>query len=107
MEELQLFPEGLATGTQVLLVNFGGDNEAYALKALRTLRGQGIAAEIYPDAAKFDKQMKYANKRGVPFVILTGDDEREKNMVSIKNFVSGTQVTVSLEEAVQIIQKQD
>jgi histidyl-tRNA synthetase len=107
MEELQLFPDQLATGTQVLLINFGGANEAYALKALRTLREKGIAAEIYPDAAKFDKQMKYANKRGVPFVLLTGDDEREKNMVSIKNFVSGTQVTVNLDEAIAIIQKQD
>lgn len=107
MEELQLFPEQLATGTQVMLVNFGGANEAYALQVLRAIRENAVAAEIYPDAAKFDKQMKYANRRGVPFVILTGDNEREKNMVSIKNFVSGEQVTVSLEAAIDIIQKQD
>jgi len=107
MEELNLFPEQLATGTQALLVNFGGDNEAYALGILKKLREQGVAAEIYPDAAKFDKQMKYANKRGVPFVILTGDEEREKGMISVKNFISGTQVMVRLEEGVDIIKKTD
>lgn len=104
MEELNLFPEQLATGSKVLLLNFGGDNETYALSVLQQLRQAGIAAEIYPDAAKFDKQMKYANKRGLPFVILPGDTERESNKVSLKNFVTGEQVMVSLEECINLIE---
>lgn len=97
VDELGAFPKGLATGTSVLLLNFGGENEIYSLKILQYLRDAGIAAEIYPDAAKFDKQMKYANKRGIPYVILAGDDEREKNMLSLKNFSTGEQKLVSLE----------
>ncbi|PZF72351.1 histidine--tRNA ligase [Taibaiella soli] len=104
IEELNLFPDQLVTGSKVLLLNFGGDNETYALSVLQQLRQAGIAAEIYPDAAKFDKQMKYANKRGLPFVILPGDTERESNKLSLKNFVTGEQIMVSLEECINLIQ---
>ncbi|RYZ55402.1 MAG: histidine--tRNA ligase, partial [Sphingobacteriales bacterium] len=75
LEELGLFPPNTAAGARLMLVNFGGANEIYALELLKQLRDAGIAAEIYPDASKFDKQMKYANKRGFSFVLLPGDDE--------------------------------
>lgn len=100
MEELNLFPEQLAMGTQAILVNFGGENEMYALSVLTQLRDAGIAAEIYPDAAKFDKQMKYANKRGIPYVILCGDEERQKQMLSLKNFTTGEQKMISIQDCI-------
>ena len=103
MDELKAFPEQLATGTQAMLVNFGGDNETYALHILQQLRAAGIIAEIYPDAAKFDKQMKYANKRGISFVLMPGDEEREKNMVSLKNFSTGAQTMVSIADCISSI----
>ena len=106
MDELKAFPEQLATGTQAMLVNFGGDNETYALHILQQLRTAGIIAEIYPDAAKFDKQMKYANKRGISFVLMPGDEEREKNMVSLKNFSTGAQTMVSIEDCIIAIKTQ-
>ena len=105
MEELNVFPEQLVEGTKAIILNFGGDNETYALQILQQLRAANIAAEIYPDAAKFDKQMKYANKRGIAYVLLPGDEEREKNMVSVKNFVTGEQKMVSIAEAVDILIK--
>lgn len=101
LEELNLFPEELATGTKVLIINFGGEDEAYCLGVLGKLRSEGIAAEIYPDAAKFDKQMKYANKRNLPYVILAGEEERTKQMVSLKDFHSGEQKMMAVDEAVQ------
>jgi histidyl-tRNA synthetase len=100
MEELNLFPEQLATGTQVMLVNFGSENEGYALKILQSFRNNGIAAEIYPDAAKFDKQMKYANKRGIPYVIMCGDDERTRGLASLKNMFTGQQDMISSDECI-------
>jgi len=100
IEELNLFPADVNTGGQVMLVNFGGPNELYALNVMQQLREAGIAAEIYPDAAKFDKQMKYANKRGFAYVILPGDEEREKQMVSLKNFTTGQQEMVNIAEAI-------
>ena len=104
MEELSVFPEQLVEGTKAMIVNFGGANETYALHILQQLRAANIVAEIYPDAAKFDKQMKYANKRGIAYVLLPGDEEREKNMVSVKNFDTGEQKMVSVEAAITLLQ---
>jgi histidyl-tRNA synthetase len=106
MEELALFPVQLASGSKAMLVNFGGDNEAYALSVLKGLRHEGIAAEIYPEAAKFDKQMKYANKRNIPFVILPGDEEREKQMVSLKNFTTGEQNMLSISDVINLLKSE-
>lgn len=105
LEELKLFPQQLATGTQVLLLNFGGDNEQYALQVLVQLRNAGIASELYPDAAKFDKQMKYANKRGLSYVMLLGDEERTKQLVSLKNFTTGEQQMITIAEAISLLKK--
>lgn len=103
LDELNLFPEALASSTKVMLLNFGAENEAYALTALVQLRNAGIAAEIYPDAAKFDKQMKYANKRAINYVIIPGDDERAANKLSLKNFVTGDQQLLSIEEVISLL----
>jgi histidyl-tRNA synthetase len=102
MEELDLFPASVG-GSKVMLTNFGGANETYALSVLKQLRAAGIAAEIYPDAAKFDKQMKYANKRGFAYVILAGDEEREKQMVSLKDFTSGAQTLLKIDQCLDIL----
>ncbi len=105
MDELNVFPDQLASGAQAMLVNFGGENETYALSILQQLRSAGIAAEIYPDAAKFDKQMKYANKRGIAFVLMPGDEERQENMVSLKNFLTGVQQMLSINECIAFIKQ--
>jgi histidyl-tRNA synthetase len=104
MEELGVFPVQLAAGSRAIIVNFGGANEAYALGILQQLRSAGVAAELYPDAAKFDKQMKYANKRGVPYVLLPGDEERESGQISVKNFVTGAQQLMSVAAAILLLQ---
>ncbi len=103
MEELAVWPEQLATGANVIILNFGGENEIYGLQVLRQLRDAGVAAEIYPDVAKFDKQMKYANKRGITYVILPGDEEREKGLVSLKNFSTGEQKMISVAECIEVV----
>lgn len=103
MEELNLFPQTLATGANVMIANFGGDNEVYALQLLQQLRAKGIATEIYPESAKFDKQMKYANKRGIAYVLLPGDDERAQNKVSVKNFTTGEQQLMDIDAVVAML----
>lgn len=104
LEELNLFPAELETASKVLLLNFGGENEAYALNVLQQLRNAGVAAEIYPDAAKFDKQMKYANKRNFHYVIIPGDDERVSGKVSLKNFQTGEQELLTIEQVIAAMQ---
>lgn len=105
LEELELFPEELATGTKVLFVNFGGDDEVYALGLMQQLRDAGIPAEIYPDSIKFDKQMKYANKRNIPYVSIVGEEERKQGKLSLKNFVTGEQSLMNINDAIALLQK--
>lgn len=102
--ELELFPEALAPGAKVLILNFGGDDERYALSILKKLRNAGVSAEIYPESAKFDKQMKYANKRAVPFVIIAGSTEREAGNLALKDMQSGEQRNLSLDETIGQLQ---
>lgn len=97
LEELDLFPETLDKSLDVLCINFGEKEAMTALKLVGQLRGQGIAADVYPSNAKMQKQMKYANNRNVPFVILIGEQELASNSFVVKNMASGEQNTFSLE----------
>jgi len=98
LEELNLFPASTAIVTQVLFINFGDKEAAYCLPLLKDLRANNISAEIYPDNAKMKKQMKYANDKKVPFVVLVGESEMEENLITVKNMESGEQEALSIEE---------
>jgi histidyl-tRNA synthetase len=101
MDQLGLFPEDITTGTKAIIVNTGGANEAYALGILNDLRAAGIAAEIYPEAIKFDKQVKYAYNRNIPFVVIVEDEERENDVVRLKDFAGGTQEKMNRQQLIQ------
>lgn len=98
LEELDLFPETVTQNIRVLFINFGEEEALYAFKAVRQLREAGIAAELYPEAAKMKKQMNYANKREIPYVVLTGPEEIKANKFGFKNMRTGDQEKVSLEQ---------
>ena len=100
LEELGLFPDSAAVNTKVLFINFGEEEALYAMKAIRKLRAKNINAELYPDEAKMKKQMNYANKREIPFVILAGSKEIESEKFTLKNMKSGEQNSVDFEELV-------
>lgn len=100
LEHLNLYPEEAAESTKVMFVNFGEKEEAYCLPLLSRLRKEGISAEIYPENAKMKKQMNYANKKAVEFVVLAGDSEIEAQKYTLKNMSSGEQVEVSADELV-------
>ena len=96
MEELNLFPKNNQQTTTVLFANFGTNESLYCYKAIQTLRANGISAELYPDATKLKKQITYANKRNIPYVVLVGEEELSNNNFTLKNMTTGTQETVDL-----------
>ncbi|WP_461533362.1 histidine--tRNA ligase [Sinomicrobium sp.] len=103
MEELSLFPETVNPTSRALFINFGTEEVRYGLKALAALRKQGIRAELYPDNAKMKKQMQYADKRGIPYTVLVGDNEIREGNYTLKNMETGEQKAVSLEELITIL----
>lgn len=98
LEELDLFPKTVTQNTKALFINFGEKESLYCLKMVKELRKAGITAELYPDAAKMKKQMNYANKREIPFVVLAGAEEMEQGKFTLKNMKSGEQEKVGMEE---------
>lgn len=105
MEELDLFPEAITGGSDVLFINFGDKEALYALKAVMSLRENGIKAELYPDQDRMGKQMGYADRRKIPFTVLAGEKEMEKNVFTLKNMNSGDQQTLGLEELIAEVKK--
>ncbi|MCA6075381.1 histidine--tRNA ligase [Fulvivirga sedimenti] len=95
MEELSLFPESANTFTTALIVAFDQNAWSYGLEFLRELRTAGIHAELYPEVAKAKKQFSYADKKNIPFVLVAGESEMEKDGFSLKNMKSGEQELLS------------
>ncbi len=98
MEELQLFPASVHTGTKVLFFNLGDAESKKAFELMQTLRSKGVAAELYHENSKFDKQFKYAEKKQIPFIVIIGAKELESNSCNIKELATGVQETVSFDE---------
>ncbi len=91
MEEKELFPKDLNTSLKVIIVAYDSDCFNKGLELLNTLRTKGIPSEIYPEPVKIQKQMKYANDRKVPYVILIGTEELNSAEFSLKNMTTGEQ----------------
>ena len=103
LNQLNLFPENLSLGVDVVFVNFGEKEEDYILPILSQLRSKGISAEIYPDAAKMKKQMTYADNNKAHFVAIIGENEISENKLTLKNMLTGEQEMVTLEVAIEKI----
>ena len=103
LEELDALPSLEADFTQVLFVNFGDKEADYCLKVLSDLRKAGINSELYPDSAKMKKQMNYANKKSIPYVILLGEDEMNSGLLSVKNMKDGSQSNFNLADFIKLL----
>ncbi|MNX96322.1 Histidine--tRNA ligase [compost metagenome] len=91
LEELNLYPEAKGDYTKLLIVNFDKETESFTLPLLNRLRQANIAVELYPTAAKLKKQMSYADSKGIPFVLLIGDEEISSGQLSLKDMQTGDQ----------------
>lgn len=103
MEALGLFPDSVKLQTRVLFVNFGDAEAAYSLSAVLKLREAGISAELYPDGAKPKKQLAYADKRQIPFVVFVGGQEMDTQQFTLKNMKTGEQKLVGFEEMLGVL----
>jgi len=105
MVGLDLFPEEVNFSTKVLFVNLGEDEKLASMRVMRSLRDAGIAAEIYPESAKMKKQMEYANRRMIPYVVIIGGNELQEQKATVKNMRTGEQSSVAFDEVCAFIQQ--
>ena len=100
LTELDKFPANLGQPAQALFINFGAESVPYCIRCAAQLRAAGISTLIYPDNAKMKKQMDYANRCHVPYVIFAGENEIAAQNLTVKDMTTGEQNTLTLAELV-------
>jgi histidyl-tRNA synthetase len=103
LHELNRFPDNTGVFSQLLAINFGLQEAAYCMPVLRELRKRGIRCELYPDASKMKKQMQYADKNQIPFVLVAGAEEMQQGVFALKDMRSGEQFVVKPDAIAGII----
>lgn len=98
VEELNKFPETVTVTSKAIFLNSGMTEALHAMQAITTLRRTGIKVEMYPDAAKMDKQFKHAERRNIPYTVTLGANEIEKGIFVLKNLATGDKTEVSIQE---------
>ena len=98
IDELNLFPETVTATSKALFINYGDNEALYAMQAIQKLREAGLKVELYPDNAKVAKQFQHADKRGIPYAVIIGEQEMETNSYSLKNLSTGEQLLLNFEQ---------
>ena len=101
LNQLELYPKEAVNETQLLFINFGEQEAAFAMQTLLQVRAAGIRAELFPDATKMKKQMSYANAHSIPFVALIGENELAEGKITLKNMATGEQKLVTPNELIE------
>lgn len=105
MNELDLFPASLTKGVKLLFINFGEKEQEFCMNVAHRLRKENISCDVYPSAAKLQKQMKYANDIRAEYTVLAGEAEMVENRITLKNMESGEQAKHTIEELINILKQ--
>ena len=105
MNQLDLFPGKSEQDTKVLFINFGEEEEKYTIPILNSLRAEGLPSELFPSPLKIKKQMAYANKRDIPWVVIAGVEEMKEGKLTLKNMKSGEQTLINKYDLIDLIKE--
>jgi len=103
LESLNRFPKNIKSAPKLLFLHFGEAEQEYAFEMLQKVRKTNITAEIYPDNAKFKKQMNYANGKGVEYICVIGSNEMESGKLTLKNMATGEQDSLTIEGIISLL----
>ncbi|HXB06565.1 MAG TPA: histidine--tRNA ligase [Puia sp.] len=100
LDEQKAFPTAIDTSIEYLFFNLGEAESRAAFGLMQQLRAKGIPAELYHEPAKFDKQFKYADKKGAHYAVILGSEELATRTVKRKDLRLGEQITLTFEELI-------
>ena len=106
MTEREMFPENLGRAAADVLVTVWNEEsvkDSLAFAAELRREAPALRVDVYPEADKLGKQFKYASARGVPFVVVIGDDERGRGEVALKDMSSGEQELIARAHAASVL----
>jgi len=99
-QQLNLIPQG-DTSVIIFVTIFDEKSQQMSLTIASKLRNAGIATEIFPDVDKLDKQLKYADKKGIPYVLIQGPEEVKRGVVKLKNMATKEQEELTLDAVIE------
>ncbi len=105
MEELHLFPPQLSQAVKALFVSLDEESLQYAFGIAGQLRLQNIAADVYPEVAKLQKQFVYAEKMQIPYAVIVGELERQEGRCQLKDLHTGEQKIMSIQELIDFLKR--
>ncbi len=91
-----------SNSVNVLVSIFDTTQISASLDVAMKLRKKGIKTEIYPGVEKLEKQLKFANKKNIPYVVIIGPEEEKKNVVQLKDMKTGEKKDISVNELVKL-----
>jgi len=103
LNALGLFETGRSSSTEVLVLNFGEAETAYAFRILSLLRSLKVNAELYPDQVKLKKQMGYADSKKIPFIFIAGENEILNSTVTVKTMATGEQLSIPFDSLASFV----
>jgi len=106
LEELNLFPKDVIDHTAIVMMAFDDESMQWAFYVGQMLRNEGIAVDVYPDAGKLKKQIKYAADKQVRYAGIIGEEEVRTKAISVKNLISGEQTAYSLETLIELLKQE-
>lgn len=96
LAEKGVLPDLKSKPSTILVTVFNRETINRSLEIATQLRRAGVAVEVYPDQdKKLDKQLKYADRTGIPFVIIAGPEELQQNKLKLKNMKTQEQTVLS------------
>jgi len=102
-EEIGFLKQGSASSlTKALIVPMDNSNN-YAISVANKLKKNDINVEIYVESGKFSKKLSYANKLGIEYVIIIGEEEINSELLTLKNMYTGEQDRLSIDEIIDRI----
>ena len=104
LEKLKLFPNQLNNKTEVLIANFGSNTALICNSMLKKIRAIGIRSEFFPEDAKLKKQLSYADRKKIQYVVLLGEEEVKNEEFVLKNMTNGTQKNYKISQVETIFQ---
>ena len=105
LEKNDLFPKNITIGNDILVINFGSKYISNIAKNINQLRLAGRKIFVYPDNIKLSKQFAYSDKNDFKHVIIYGESENEKNIIKVRNMVSGKEEIFDIENFTEIFLK--
>lgn len=104
LKELNRFKGIRHTPCTVLIIHFDENDIPVYLQVRERLIQEGISADLYPEPKKLKKQLQYANKLNIPFVLFLGEEERKQGIYGCKHMETGEQIQGPLETIIRFIQ---